>query len=145
MRKKVMHKVFKNRERQLRTHNKRTNVIQLSFTVGDFVLVRRVEDTGNKLNIRCIGPRHITNVVNDLFYEVSRFDGPKVERAPCVCLKLYRASDENNPVFPEMLELAERTESKYEIVECFNDVGEDKDGIFLHVVRSGLVDKRDWM
>lgn len=42
-----------------------------------------------------------------------------------------------------MLELAERTEERYELVERIHDIGEDKNGIFLHVEWAGLPDKRD--
>lgn len=68
------------------------------------------------MNFCWIGPRRIKNVVNDLVYDVATLDGSKVERFHRFRLKLYCVSDENTPVLPEMLELAERTESTYEIV-----------------------------
>lgn len=50
--KKVSSLVSKNRARQLRAHNKKTNIDQPNFTVGDFVLVRRAQDKGHKLSFQ---------------------------------------------------------------------------------------------
>jgi len=144
MHKDVAHHVGKNRQRQLRSHNKKTNVVQPNFHVGDFVLVRRAQDRGHKLNFRWIGPRRITNVVSELVYDVTKLDGSGTERVHAARLKTYRARAENEYVSPTLLELAERTESRYEIVERIHDVGEDKDGMFLNVEWAGLPDRRDW-
>ncbi len=43
-----------------------------------------------------------------------------------------------------MLQLAEHTEARFEMVEKIQDISKDKDGIFLHVQWAGLPDKSDW-
>lgn len=40
--------------------------------------------------------------------------------------------------------LAESTESRYEIVESIKDIGEALDGLLFRVQWEGLPDKRDW-
>ena len=43
-----------------------------------------------------------------------------------------------------MTDLADRTESRYGIVEKIMDVGEAPDGLFFRAQWEGLPDKRDW-
>ncbi len=76
----AMHKdvsvaVHKNRARQVAAHNKRTNLVEPNFSVGDFVFVRRAQDRGHKLNFRWIGPRRVVGIVSDLVYDVAKLDG----------------------------------------------------------------------
>lgn len=40
------------RKRQVATHNRRTNIQPVNFTVGDFVLVRRAVSSGHKLSFK---------------------------------------------------------------------------------------------
>lgn len=44
----------------------------------------------------------------------------------------------------DVLDLADQSESKYEIVEKIWDVGKEQDNLFLRVQWDGLPDKRDW-
>lgn len=44
----------------------------------------------------------------------------------------------------QMLDLAERTSSRFEVVDQIMDVGEASDGLFFRVKWEGLPDKRDW-
>lgn len=144
MHKKVQVSVSKNRARQIRKHNRETNLVAPNFTVGDFVLVRRAQDKGHKLNFRWLGPRRITKAISELVYEVTKLDGTNPEDVHCARLRSYRTAEENAPVTSDLMELASRTEAKYELVEAIHDIGEDKDGLFLHVEWTGLPDKRDW-
>ena len=70
MHKKTAELVCKERRKQIEAHNKKTNIIQPKFTVGDFVLARRAHDKGHKLNFRWMGPRRVVKVCRDLVYEV---------------------------------------------------------------------------
>lgn len=100
MHKKVSGFVTKNRARQLRAHYKQTNIVQPSFTVGDFVLVRRAQDKGHKLSLRSMGPIRVTNVVSELVYDVTKLDGSTNERVREARLRFYRSGHENT-VVPE--------------------------------------------
>ena len=66
MHKSVNNVVSRNRARQIKAHNKRTNIVAPSFSIGDFVLVRRGQDKGHKMNFRWLGPRRILNAESDL-------------------------------------------------------------------------------
>lgn len=102
--------------------------------------MRRAQDRGHKMNFRWLGPRRVTNAVSELVHDVAKLDGTNIEHVHCARLKLYRASSENNEVPEELLELAERTEEGYEIVECIQGIGEDPNGIFFHVEWSVILD-----
>lgn len=107
--KKVQTAVSKNRARQLRKHNRDTNLVTTNFTVEDFVLVRRVQEKGHKLNFRWLGSRRVTKSGSEHVYEVTKLDGSNCEQVHCTRLRRYRASEENSPVDKELLELANCT------------------------------------
>lgn len=51
---------------------------------------------------------------------------------------------EGAAVSKELMDLAESTEARYELIEKLMDIGEDADGIHLQVQWLGLPDQRDW-
>jgi len=57
---------------------------------------------------------------------------------------MYRDSLLGKPVPQEMLDLADHTASRYEIVERILDVGEAPDGMFFRVQWDGLPDESDF-
>ncbi len=136
--------ISKNRLRQIRHHNKQTNIVAPNFTIGDFVLVRSPQKKGHKMQFRWIGPRRIVSTVSELVYDVAKLDGKDVERVHCARMRLYKARDENAPVAAALLKLADHTESRYELVESIKDIGEAEDGIHVQVEWAGLPDKCDW-
>ena len=140
----VQHSVSLRRERAIAAHNKATNIISPSVTVGDFVLVLRGVDRGHKLQLRWFGPCRVTSVHGDLVYGVTSLRGGKTERVHCAQLLKYRDSLLGKPVPQDMLDLAERTESRYEVIEKIVDLGQHRDGLFFRVQWEGLPDKRDY-
>ena len=140
----VQHAVSLRRERAIAVHNKATNIISPSFTVGDFVLVRRAVDRGHKLQFRWFGPCCVTSVHGDLVYGVTSLRGGKTERVHCARLLRYRDSLLGKPIPQDMLELAERTESRYEVIEKIVDLGQDRDVLFFRVQWEGLPDEQDY-
>ena len=139
----VQHAVSLRRERAIAAHNKATNIISPFFTVGDFVLVRRAVDRGHKLQFRRSGPSRVTSVHGDLVYGVTSLRGGKIERGHCARLLKYRDSLLGKPVPQDMLDLTERAESRYEVIEKIVDLGQDCDGLFFRVQWEGLPDERD--
>lgn len=140
----VSEAVSTRRKRAIAAHNKATNIITPSFDVGDFVLVRRSNDIGHKLRFKWFGPCRITAVYSSLVYGVTSLHGGKTERIHCARLLKYRDSLLGQEVPKDMLQLAETTEARYEVVESIKDIGEAPDGLFFHVQWEGLPDKRDW-
>lgn len=51
---------------------------------------------------------------------------------------------ENTTVPPRLLELAEKTEARYEVVDTILDLGQAKDGLFFQIRWEGLPDKQDY-
>ena len=50
----------RNRKQRRDAHNRKTNIKSATFTVGDFVLVRRAKAPGHKMKSMWVGPRRIT-------------------------------------------------------------------------------------
>lgn len=144
MHKYVERSVSLRRERAIAAHNKATNIVAPSLVVGDFVLVRRANDRGHKLRFRWFGPCQVTAICSPLVYGITPLQGGKTERVHCARLIKHRDPLLGNPVSQEMFDLAERTESRFEVVEKLLDVGEAPDGLFFRVQWEGLPDKRDW-
>ena len=64
----VQNDVSLRRERAIDAQNNTTNIVSPSVTVGDFVLVFRAVDRGNKLQFRWFGPCRVKSVHSDLVY-----------------------------------------------------------------------------
>lgn len=88
----VAEMVTKNRMRQVRVHNKRANIVQPNFSVGDFFSVRRPKKIGHKNRILWIGLRIIVGIQSPLVYQVSRLDSSKAEVTNYARLQHYLTS-----------------------------------------------------
>lgn len=143
MHKEVEKAVSIRRERATASHNRSTNIKSPSFQVGDFVLVRRANDLGHKLRFKWYGPCRIDSVHSPLVYSVTSLHNEKKDRVHCACIIKYRDSLLGKNVPKEMLDLAETTESRYEVAENIKDIGEAPDGLFFRVQWEGLSDQRD--
>lgn len=144
MHKEVAISVGNRRERAIEAHNKATNIITPSLHVGDFVLVRRANDRGHKLRFRWFGPCAVSKVFSAHVYGITPLRGGNEERVHCARLIKYRDALNGQPVPKDMMDLAEQTDSRYEIVDRIVDVGEAPDGLFFQVQWEGLPDKRDF-
>lgn len=136
--------VSKRREQAVAKHNLSTNIVLPSFNVGDFVVVRRASDRGHKLRFKWFGPLRITAVHSPLVYSVTSLSNGKTERVHCARILKYDDSLQGSTVPQEMIDIALRTEARYEVVEKILDIGEAPDGIFFQVQWDGLPDKEDW-
>lgn len=131
-------RVTKARRKHIETHNRLTNIIQPSFEVGEFVLVRRAQGKGHELNSRWLEPRQVVKVYRDLVYDVAKLNGGGIEHVHCARMLLYRPARENTQVSNELLDLAERSEAQYELADKIVAIGEDHDSIFFQVCWLGL-------
>ena len=132
------------REKSISKHNLATNIVSPSFTLGDLVLVRRATDRGHKLRFKWSGPCRITAVHGPLVYGVTTLVSNKTERVHCASLLKYDDSLQGSTIPEDMLDLSERTESRFEVVEKIVNPGEAQDGLFFQVKWEGLPEKRDW-
>ena len=104
MHKYIAEKVTKNRARQIKHHNKKTNLIVPDFGLWDFVLVRRAQNKRHKQSVRWIGPRRAVNVVGELVYDVENVITNKVEGVHASRLLTYRADFDGKSCFPRSSE-----------------------------------------
>ncbi len=87
------------------------------------------------------GPRRITGVVGDLVCDVSNVTETNSDLVHCARLKLQRPSEEGSKVSEEMLQLAEHTEARFQILEKIQDISKDRGGIVLQVQWAGIPKK----
>lgn len=143
MHKAVASSVNLRRPRSVNLHNQATNIITPSFSVGDFVVVRCAMDRGQKLCFKWYGPCRVTAIHGPLVYSITSLVSKKAEPVHCARLRQYDDSLLGSEVSKDMLDIAERTETRYEIVDAIVDIGEASDGLFFQVQWEGVHDKRD--
>lgn len=132
------------RNNTIAANNKTANIVAPSFSVGDFVLVRRATDRGQKLLFRWCGPRQITVVYNPLMYSVTLLRGSNCESLDCVRLIRYKDSFLRALVPRAIIELAVHTKARYEVDESIPDFDENNEDLFLRVLWDCVPDTRDW-
>ena len=141
--KNVSEKITSKRRREIEAHNRSTNIVVPRFSIGDFVLVRRPHNRGHKLQFRWCGPKRVAGICSPLVYMVTNLEGSKSERVHCARMIFYSNAMDNTEVSSEVLELADKSESRYEIVDAIVALGKAPDGIFFKVRWDGLPDERD--
>jgi len=144
MHKDVNEKVTSSRQRQIRRHNKHTNVTPSSFTQGDFVLVRRAKPGRHKLGFQWKGPKRIVDVKSQWVYEIEDLLTLKREVVHSKRLLLYRADMDGEEISPDLLKAIEHTDANYHTADYINAVRMDGDSIQIQVVWEGLPDESDY-
>ena len=145
MHKDVTEKVTKNRARQIKHHNKKTNLIVPDFRNGDFMLVRWVQRKGHEQSFRCVGLRGVVQIVRVQIYDVENVITNAGERVHASRLLTYRAEFDGKVVSPDRLKHIAHSETKYELVgKLFDIAGNKRDDSFMHVMWEGLSYRPDW-
>lgn len=119
------------RRRAIETHNKATNISHPRFEIGDFVLVRQAQKARHKLSFCWAGPRRVVDTMSPLVYVVERWDGSKRDQVHCARMIKYTAALDGTNVPEEVLQLADHTESRYEVLERIISVGKEGDRLWL--------------
>jgi len=144
MHKTTTEKVSKSREKKIKMHNQKTNIISQTFNLGDFVLVRKAQNKGHKLSYRWIGPRRITKILGELVYEVENMVTGKIEAVHATRIQLYRSSAEGTEVSKKLMGHIEASEATYEIVDQFLKLSKSSGEFYVQTMWLGLPDKKDW-
>lgn len=144
MHKEVEERVSSQRKNAIERHNRATNLQQPNFNIGDLVLVRRSNKNGHKLSFKWCGPRRIIGTAGPLVFVVQKLTCDDQERVHCARLTLYSSELDGKEVPQEILDLADRSESRYEILERIVGLSENHEGIWFHLQWDGLPDKRDY-
>ena len=91
-----------------------------------------------------MGPRRIVKVIGELVYDVQNILSKKFERVHATRMILYQPNMDGKEVSPKLLQHAENSDQKCELVDELVDIsGNDKSGIFIQVEWVGLLDKSD--
>lgn len=144
MHKQVKQNVDERRRRAIDAHNKATNICKERFHVGEFVLVRQAEKTRHKLTFRWAGPRRVVGTTSDVVYLVERLDQSRRERVHSSRMTKYSAIQDGTEVPAAVLELADRTEARYEVLRRITDIADEDTVCWLRLEWDGLPDERDW-
>lgn len=105
----VLGLVSKSRARAVAKHNPKTNVQSANFETGDFVLVRRAQKKGHKLQFIWRGLRRVVAVKSDWVYEVEDLILREKETVQARRLTLYRTGLDGSTLDPILLRYAEHT------------------------------------
>jgi len=132
------------RKRQVERHNKRTNVHCAKFVEGDFVLVRRAQPGGHKLQFVWRGPRRVVGVKSDWVYVVENLISEKKEVVHARRLHLYRVDMDGKEVSPSLRKTAEHSEMSYQILQELRNIREVDGELQVEVEWEGLPDRDDW-
>lgn len=105
----------KKRKAAIKIHNSKTNVPEINFSVGDFVLVaKRVRKDGHKLQVQCLGPQRVIRVESDWVFEVQDLMNGRTSLVHANRLKFYADSKLN--VTDELLESINHNDTQYSVV-----------------------------
>ena len=103
------------REESIRAHNKRTNIQQVQFEVGEFVLVGNVlSQSGSKLNVKWKGPYRVVRIMNEFVSIVEGLVNGKEMEVNNSRLKFYSDSELN--ITEELLKTISHYEPHYETI-----------------------------
>lgn len=128
--------------RAIRDKNQATNLQQPNLEVGDLVIVRLQYKAGQKLRFKWCDPRRIIRTVSQLVLVVERLGSSAKELVHCSCLIDYSATMDVSDVPDDILQLADRTEAKYEVLEAILDISENHEGLWFRLRWDVLPDER---
>jgi len=132
------------RKTDIDQHNKRTNIVQPNFSIGDLVLVRHASNKGHKLSFKWQGPHRVVDIINEMVYKVEDIITKKVEQVHATRINYYRADWAGKTITTKLLEDAKHSTTKFETIDEFIDIGEEKGEIWIQIKWDGLPDKIDF-
>lgn len=115
------------------------------FTVNDFVVVRKAQNVEQKLSFKLQSPRRIVATVSPLVHVVEQLGSTRRrEKVHCTRPFRYDGGLDGVNVPEEVLELADCSEAKHEILGRILDIGLENSKIWLQLQWEGLPDVRDY-
>ena len=136
------------RGKKVERHNRMTNISRASyigatFHIGDFVLVRRPQPKGHKLQFLWRGPRRVTSVKSEWVYQVEPLDGGKAELVHARRLTLYRSDMDGCEPEPALLAAAKHSEVVVEMAKRIRDIRRKDNSFEFMIEWEGLPDSVD--
>ena len=143
MHKQVSKLTSASRRRQIRAHDRRTNVQEVNYSIGDFALIRKAKPGVHKISFAWVGPRRVISAKSALIFEVEDLLDGKKELVHARRLVLYCANTDGSDIDPDLLRAASHTESSYEIAGRLCEIMKKGDELFVRVQWEGLPDEAD--
>lgn len=144
MHKEVHELVEARRQRSIEAHNAATNVVVPRFQVGDFVVVAKPKKPPHKLSFTWCGPRRVVTVKSPAVCVVQDLVTNKSETVHVARMKKYCGALDDTEVPKEVLDLVDRSTSKYEVVDQIVDLRKVDNVFWLRVRWDGLPEPRDY-
>lgn len=114
-------------------HNARTNVIPISRSIGDYLMVRKTGRHSHKLGAKWHGPMRVVWTVNHAMFTVQNLTGDKMEVVHAQRFMQNSLLQTEQPVTQRILEQAQHSERVYHAVERLDDVLEARSEYQVHV------------
>lgn len=144
MHKDVGERISNRKQKAIESHNKAANIVLPRFEPGDFVIVRSEQKGRHKMSLKWPGPRRIKSTLSMHVYLVENLSTGKLDQVHCARIAPYEFRLEGKEVSKEIMKLADRTESRYEILETIIDTEKSDGELWLQLQWDGLPDHRDW-
>lgn len=131
-------------QRAIDAHNAATNIVTPKFQVGDFVVVAKAKKPPHKLSFTWTGPRRVVAVKSPAVCIVQDLLTNKEETVHVARMRKYCGSLDNVEIPEQVLDLVDRTTSKYDIVDQIIDLRKVEGAFWLRVRWDGLPEPRDY-
>lgn len=139
----VKKRIDSRRLRAIESHNAATNIVTPNFEIGDFVVICKATRPAHKLSFRWCGPRKVVAVKSPAVCVVADLLTQKRETVHAARMKKYCGALDGSEVPEEVLDLADRTAAKYEVVQQILDIEKNEEGIWIKLQWEGLPEERD--
>lgn len=131
------------RKKAVESHNDKTHVQVANFHVGDFVLVRRAQPKGHKLQFVWRGPRRIKEVKSEWVYVIEDVLRSRLETVHAARLLFYRGDMVDKEVDPILMSYIEHSDSTYQEAKALRGIRQVNGSVEIQVEWEGLSDQID--
>lgn len=131
-------------QREIDAHNATTNIVTPHSEAGDLVLISKSTRSTHKVTLGPCGSRRFVKVKSPAECVVEDLLTQKRKTIHATRIKKYCGKLDGTSVPEEVLDLANRTFAKYEVVESTVDIEKNEEGLWLRLQWEGLPDDRDY-
>lgn len=143
MHRQVGDRITASRLKSIEKYQARTNSQPAALQRGYFVLVRRAQKKGHKLQFLWRGPLRVKEVKSQWVYVIEDLASRRTETIHARRLLLYRNALDNTEVEPKLLQFAAHNETQYQDAKGLCDIRQGSTEIELLVEWIGLPDTID--
>lgn len=131
MHKEVHERISPRQQRVIDEHNRATNIVWPKFSIRGLVVVCEPELPSHKLGFSWPGPQRVIGTKSSAVLVVEDLITKKVDNMHTARVRKYFGSLDGRPVPDDVLNLADCTAAKYDIVERILDVRKHADKLWV--------------